>query len=53
MSDKGWDRAFDDPIPLPDGGELLTLRDAANYITKLPKREHDAFAWRGDHLQLT
>jgi hypothetical protein len=53
MSDKGWDRAFDDPIPLPDGGELRTLRDAANYITKLPKREHDAFAWRGDHLQLT
>jgi hypothetical protein len=43
----GWSRTFDDPIPLPDGGELRTLRDAATYITKLPKREHDTFAWRG------
>jgi hypothetical protein len=42
MPNKGWHRTFDDPIPLPDGGKLLTLRDAANYITKLPKREHDA-----------
>jgi hypothetical protein len=25
---KGWHRAFDDPIPLPNGGQLLTLRDA-------------------------
>jgi hypothetical protein len=41
-----WSRAFDDPIPLPDGGELHTLRDAGNYIAGLPKREHDAFAWR-------
>jgi hypothetical protein len=46
MSDKGWHRTVDDPIPLPKGGELRTLRDAANYITKLPKREHDAPAWR-------
>jgi hypothetical protein len=45
--DKGWSRTFDDPIPLPDGGELRTLRDAATYITKLPKRERDTFAWRG------
>jgi hypothetical protein len=22
------------------------LRDAATYITKFPKREHDSFAWR-------
>jgi hypothetical protein len=38
-------RTFADPIPLPDGGELRTLRDAGNYIAKLPKREHDAPAW--------
>jgi hypothetical protein len=25
-------RQFDDPIPLPDGGKLVTLRDDANYI---------------------
>ena len=30
--------AFDDPIPSPGGGQLRTLRDAANYIIKLPKR---------------
>ena len=30
------------------GGELHTLRDAATYITKLPKREHDRFAWRAN-----
>jgi hypothetical protein len=38
----GWSRAFDDPIPLPDGRELRTLRDAGNSIANLPKREHDA-----------
>jgi hypothetical protein len=46
MSNKGWSRSFDDPIPLPNGGELRSLRDAGNYIAKLPKREHDAPAWR-------
>jgi hypothetical protein len=46
MTEKGWHRAFTDPIPLPDGSEPRTLRDAANYITKLPKREHDALEWR-------
>jgi hypothetical protein len=46
MPDKGWHRTFDDPIPLSDGGELRNLRDAGNYIAKLPKREHDTFAWR-------
>ena len=46
LSATGWDRTFADPIPLPDGGELCTLRDAGTYISKLPKREHDAPAWR-------
>ena len=31
-----WSRAFDDPVPLPDGGELRSLRDARDYIAKLP-----------------
>jgi hypothetical protein len=35
--DRGWKRTFDDPIPLPDGRELVTLKDAGAYITKLPK----------------
>ena len=46
MSNKGWSRSFDNPIPLPDGGELCALRNAGNYIAGLPKREHDTFARR-------
>jgi hypothetical protein len=41
-----WSRPFDDPIPLPRGRQLVTLRDAAVYITKLPKAEHDAPEWQ-------
>ena len=37
-----WSSRFDDPIPLPDGRQLVTLKDAADYLTKLPKAEHDA-----------
>jgi hypothetical protein len=46
MAKKGWSRKFEDPIPLPDGGQLKTLRDAGHYIAKLPKREHDAPEWQ-------
>jgi hypothetical protein len=46
MAEDGWDPTFDDPIPLPGGGELRTLRDAGNYIAKLPRREYDTFACR-------
>ena len=41
-----WFKRFVDPIVLPDGHELLTLRDAAEYITALPKAEHDAADWQ-------
>jgi hypothetical protein len=41
-----WSTSFEDPIPLPDGRRLLTLRDAATYITKLPKAEHSAPEWQ-------
>ena len=44
--DKGWHRPFDNPITLPDGHVLGTLRDAALYITKLPKAEHEATEWQ-------
>jgi hypothetical protein len=30
---------FDDPIDLPDGRKLITLRDAATYIAELPEAE--------------
>lgn len=41
-----WLRKFNEPIPLPKGSPLVTLRDAATYITKLPKAEHDAPEWQ-------
>ena len=45
-ADRGWSRKFEEPIPLPKGKPLVTLRDAANYITKLPKAEHQAGEWQ-------
>jgi hypothetical protein len=41
-----WDQRFFDPIELPGRQPLVTLRDAARYITKLPKAEHDAEEWQ-------
>jgi hypothetical protein len=41
-----WDQTFFDPIELPNGRKLVTLRDAALYITELPKAEHDAPEWQ-------
>jgi hypothetical protein len=41
-----WSREFDDSIPLPRGRHLVTLEDAGNYITKLPKGEHEAAEWQ-------
>ena len=40
-----WARLFDDPVLLPGGRELLTLRDDADYIMKLPKAEQDLEEW--------
>jgi hypothetical protein len=41
-----WSTPFDDPIPLPRGRQLVTLEDAGNFITKLPKAEHAAPEWQ-------
>ena len=41
-----WSRKFDEPIPLPRGRALVTLKDAGTYITKLPKAEHEAPEWQ-------
>jgi hypothetical protein len=30
---------------LPRGRRIVTLEDAGNYITKLPKAEHEATEW--------
>lgn len=45
-SKTGWQRKFEDPIPLSDGKKLVTLRDAADYITALPKKESDLPEWQ-------
>ena len=41
-----WSTPFEDPIVLPDGRKLLTLKDAADYITKLPKNESALPEWQ-------
>jgi hypothetical protein len=42
-----WDQEFYDPIKLRGLKALVTLRDAATYISpKLPKAEHDAPEWQ-------
>ncbi len=46
MADNGWQRKFEDPIPLPNGRQLVTLKEAADYITKLPKKESDLPEWQ-------
>ena len=46
MAGTGWQRKFEDPIPLPSGKALVTLRDAADYITSLPKKESDLPEWQ-------
>jgi hypothetical protein len=39
-------REFGDPISLPTGRQLVTLKDAGTYITELPKSEHAASEWQ-------
>lgn len=42
----GWKRLFEDPIDLPRGRQLFTLKDAADYIMKLPKAEQKLAEWQ-------
>jgi hypothetical protein len=46
VGERGWQREFDDPIPLPDGRVLVTSRDAATFITALPKKEAALPEWQ-------
>src|SRR5260221_8084976 len=43
---KGWNRPFDDPIPLPRGRQFVPLKDAARYIQKLPNAEQQIQEWQ-------
>jgi hypothetical protein len=46
VADRGWQRRFDEPIPLPRGRQPVTLEDSARYIMKLPKAEQNAPEWQ-------
>lgn len=41
-----WDATFDEPVELPNGKLARTLREAGQYITKLPESEHTHKAWQ-------
>jgi hypothetical protein len=45
LSAKGWARAFDQPIRA-GRRELVTLRDAGEYIAALPVKEARALHWQ-------
>jgi len=46
MAKNGWSRPFEDPILLPDGRKLLTLKNGADYIMALPKAEQKHEKWQ-------
>jgi hypothetical protein len=46
LASMAWFKRFYDPIILPDGRKLQTYREAAEYITALPKAEQDAADWQ-------
>jgi hypothetical protein len=41
-----WSARFDEPIPLPDGGELRTLLDVGRYVDALPRSMHESEEWQ-------
>lgn len=41
-----WATLLPDPIPVPGGKSLVTLRDAGMLIQKLPKAKADEPAWQ-------
>jgi hypothetical protein len=46
MAATGWKRRFNEPIKLPNGKTLITLKHAGTFIMKLPKTEHEAPEWQ-------
>lgn len=41
-----WSDRFEDPIDLPSGKRIETLRQAAELIQKLPKAKRDSEPWQ-------
>jgi hypothetical protein len=46
MPDKEWKCAFDNPIPSPSGLQLVTLKEADDYIMKLSKIDQSHKEWQ-------
>jgi hypothetical protein len=46
MAAMGWRRCFEDPIEISAASLSSPSSDAGNYITKLPKAEHEAPEWQ-------
>ena len=41
VSNRSRQQPFEDPVVLPSGRQLVTLKDAADFIIKLPKAEQN------------
>ena len=41
-----WSAAFDDPVPLPNGKQAVTLEDAARFVQRLPKADQQMPHWQ-------
>jgi hypothetical protein len=48
-----WTQRFFDPIPVPNGRALVTLRDAGNYVLSLPEDEQALPHWQAAAEALT
>jgi hypothetical protein len=46
LPDRDWKRAFDEPIQLPDGGELRTVLDAGRYVAAFPDGKNEREEWQ-------
>jgi hypothetical protein len=46
MAETGWSKLFEDPIPLPGGRQLVTLLNAGEYISVLPRKEIQSDHWQ-------
>jgi hypothetical protein len=41
-----WFRRFEDPIKMPDGSTILTIGEAAEYATSLPRKIGNTEPWQ-------
>jgi hypothetical protein len=46
MTERGWHRTFDDPIPLPDAASCARCPTPATTSPSFRKKDHDTPAWR-------